>query len=119
MLTDKKSIANKFNNYFRKLAATLNEDIPKHNIGSENFTKFLPKSEQSSLSLNDTDVNEVIDIIKEFSNDKSSDFPIVVGKHCAPIIAPTLSRLYNSCILSGSFPDELKFGIITPVYKKG
>ena len=120
VLTDKKSIANKFNNYFRNLAATLNEDIPKHHIGSENFKKFLPKSEQSSLFLNDTEVNEVIDIIKEFSNDKSSDFPIVVVKHCAPIIiAPKLSRLYNSCMLSGSFPDDLKFGIITPVYKKG
>ena len=115
MLTDKKSIANKLNNYFCNLAATLNEDIPKHHIGSENFTKFLPKSEQSSLFLNDTEVNEVTDIIKEFGNSKSSDFPIVVIKHCAQIIAPTLCRLYNSCMLSGSFPDELKFGIITPV----
>ena len=119
VLTDKKSIANKFNNHFRNLAATLNEDIPKHHIGLENFKKFLPKSEQSSLLLNDTEVNEVIDIIKEFSNDKLSDFPIVVVKHCAPIIAPTLSRLYNCCMLSGSFLVELKFGIITPVYKKG
>ena len=119
VLADKKSIANKFNNYFRNVAATLIEDILKHHIGSENFTKFLPKSEQSSLFLNDTEVNEVIDIIKKFSNDKSSDFPIVVVKHCAQIIAPTLSRLHNSCMLSGSFPDELKFGIITPVYKKG
>ena len=118
VLTDKKSIANKFNNYFCNLAATLNEDIPKHHIGSENFKKFLHKSEQSSLFLNDTEINEVIDIIKEFGNNKSSDFPIVVVKHCAPIIAPTLCRLYNSCMLSGSFPDELKLGIITPVYKK-
>ena len=60
-----------------------------------------------------------MEIIKEFSNDKSSDFPIVVIKHCAKIIAPTLCQLYNMHMLRGTFPDELKLGIITPVYKKG
>ena len=118
-LADKKLLANKFNSYFSNLAATLNEGIPNHNDKPFEFTKFLHKSEQSSLFLNDTEENEVLEIIKKFSNDKSSDFPIVVIKHCAKIIAPTLCRLYNMYMINGTFPEELKLGIITPIYKKG
>ena len=56
-------------------------------------------------------------IVKDFNNDKSSDIPIVVIKHCAPVIASTLSRLYNECIKTGKFPDVLKCGKITPIHK--
>ena len=118
-LTDKKSLANKFKYYFCNLAATLNEGMPNHNGRSLEFTKFLQKSEQSSIFLNDAEEDEILEISKEFSNDKSSDFAIVVIKHCAKIIASTLCRLYNMHMLRGTFPDELKPGIITPVYKKG
>ena len=58
-LADKKSLANKFNSYFSNLAATLNEGIPNHNDKPIEFTKFLHKSEQSSLFLNDTEENEI------------------------------------------------------------
>ena len=118
-LADKKLLANKFNSYFSNLAATLNEGIPNHNDEPFEFTKFLHKSEQSSLFLNDTEENEVLEIIKEFSNDKSSYFQIVVIKHCAKIIAPTLCRLYNMYMINGTFPEELRLGIITPIHKKG
>ena len=118
-LTDKKSLANKFNNYFCNLAATLNEGIPNRNGRSLEFTKFFQKSEQSLIFLNDAEEDEILEIIKEFSNDKSSDFPIVVNKHCAKITASTLCRFYNMHMLTGTFTDELKLGIITTVYKKG
>ena len=58
-------------------------------------------------------------IVKDFNNDKSSDIPIVVIKHCAPVIASTLCGLYNECIKTGKFPDVLKCGKITPIHKKG
>ena len=54
------ALINELNQRQKYRTANLNEDIPKHHIGSENFTKFFPKSEQSSLFLNDTEVNEVL-----------------------------------------------------------
>ena len=33
-------------------------------------------------------------------------------------ICPLLSMLYNQCIDTGTFPDELKIGKISPTYKK-
>ena len=40
-------------------------------------------------------------------------------KHCAPVIASKLCRLYNECIKTSKFPDVLKCGKITPIHKKG
>ena len=57
-------------------------------------------------------------IIKEFKNDKSSDIPIVVIKHCSPIISPTLCSLFSRYMESGEFPQILKVGRISPIYKK-
>ena len=52
IITDKKDIANKFNNHFRSLAENLNKDLenrPENN--SQNFRKYFPKSEESTLFL--------------------------------------------------------------------
>ena len=57
--------------------------------------------------------------IKGFSNSKASDIPLVVIKYCAPVIAPTISKLINKCIRTGTFPTILKVGNITPIHKKG
>ena len=35
------------------------------------------------------------------------------------IIASILTKIYNSCVLSGSFPDAFKIAEIIPIYKKG
>ena len=119
-VTDKKQIANKFNTYFNSIAEDLNKNIlDDHSTQTSNFTNCLQKPEEGSIFLEDTTPDEVLDIIKEFDNNKSSDIPIVVIKHCAQIIAPTLSKLYNSCMSRGTFPDELKLGVITPIHKKG
>ena len=102
IITDKKDIANKFNNHFRLLAENLNKDLenrPENN--SQNFRKYFPKSEESTLFLEETSINEIVGIINEFQNDKASDIPIVVVKDCALIIAPTLCRIYNHCIAEG------------------
>ena len=119
-VTDKKQIANKFNTYFSSIAEDLNKNIlDDHSTQTSNFTNYLQKPEQDSIFLEDTTPDEVLDIIKEFNNNKSNDIPIVVIKHCAPIIAPTLSKLYKNCMSRRTFPDELKLVVITPIHKKG
>ena len=90
----------------------------KH-VFSTCFSNYLPKPESSSIFFEDTTVDEVNETVATFSNEKSSDIPIVVVKHCLPILAPTLVKLYNKCMLIGSFPENLKNGRITPIHKKG
>ena len=112
-------IANKFNNHFGSLAENLNKDLENRPINSQSYREYLPKPEESTLFLEETSINEIVGIINEFQNDKVSDIPIVVVKDCAPIIVPTLCRIYNHCIAEGWFPNKMKLGKITPVFNKG
>ena len=43
---------------------------------------YLHKPKQGSIFLEDTPPYEVLDMIKELNNNKSSDIPIVAIKHC-------------------------------------
>ena len=101
------------------MVENLNKSI--NNVSSNwcNFRKYLPKAEESSIFIEDTTDDEIIDIIKEFHNNKSRDIPIVVVKHSAEIIALILCKVYNVCIRERTFPQILKHGKIIPIYKKG
>ena len=60
-----------------------------------------------------------MNIISELDNNKSSDIPIKVVKKASHIISPILSDYFNRLMCHGIFPDVLKIGKITPIYKKG
>jgi len=62
---------------------------------------------------------ELLDIIKELDNNKSSDIPIRVIKKSAHVICPYLSQYFNAFMAEGYFPDILKVGKVTPIFKKG
>ena len=114
-----RTIANRFNRYFSSLAKNMNKDIDLKGKDMPKFHNFLSKSIVNSVYLNETSSKEITNIISEFKNGKASDFPIMVIKHIKDTIAPYLCKLYNNCISSGTFPQCLKTGKITPVYKKG
>jgi hypothetical protein len=78
----------------------------------------MPKSCPSSIYLKDCDTTEVLGIISELQNGKSSDIPIHVVKKSSQVIVPHLERFFNKCMQEGVFPDELKTGRISPIYKK-
>ena len=54
----------------------------------------------------------------ELKNGKSSDIPIHVIKKSSQVITPYLTKFFNDCMQEGYFPDELKTGRISPIYKK-
>ena len=120
-VTNRRVIANEFNKYFASIASNLNEvysgdylrinDLPT-------FTDYLPKSITSSIYLKDCDSAEMIETINELKNGKSSDIPIHVIKKSCQVIAPYLVKYFNRCMQEGLFPEELKTGRISPIYKK-
>ena len=121
LITCRRAIANKFNNYFTSLARNLNtsaySEIPLASFPS--FHSYLSKPCEKSIFLEDSTPDEISQIIKDFDNGKASDIPVILIKKSAAIITPCLATHYNSCISTGNFPDILKIGKITPVYKKG
>ena len=64
---------------------------------------------------------EVETAINNLKNNGSGLYQIstLVLKDVKSTISSILSTIFNLCIEFGYFPDELKIGCITPVYKKG
>ena len=120
-ITERRLIANEFNKYFVSIAIKLNDSCSDDGIpveGLPSFSDFLPKACPTSIYLSDCSQFEIMDIIKELKSGKSSDIPINVIKKSSTIISPYLANLFNNCMKDGLFPDELKLGKVTPIYKK-
>ena len=119
---DRRKIANAFNKYFVSVASKLNDGISDLQISDskfESFTDFLNPSNVNSIFLEDCTKDEVSEIISEFQNGKASDIPIKVIKKSSHVISKKLSEFFSSLMNTGIFPEELKIGKITPVFKKG
>lgn len=116
----RRMIAQKFNEYFVSLASNLNCEVLENEplASLPPFEIFLSNQCPSSFFLEDCSEDEVKSIICDMKNGKASDIPICVIKSTSDTIAPTLSELFNNCMNTGIFPDVLKTGKITPVYKK-
>ena len=76
-------------------------------------------SNKNSIFLDECTPQELLEIITTFDNNKSSDIPIRVIKKSAHVFSPVLAGYFNILIREGVFPEVLKVGKITPVYKKG
>ena len=66
--------------------------------------------------INDSELRHVI---IDLQTNKASDIPIILVKKSCDIIVPYLTKIYNNCLTTGTFPAELKTGKILPIYKKG
>ena len=108
LITDPKSIADGFNNYFVNIGPTLASKIPENNLS---HGQFLPDSIEPSLFLKPTtelEIKNVISCLKEGApgRDGISSRNIKLIKES---ISVPLTNLVN-------FPSELKLAIITPLY---
>ena len=125
LVEDKREIATGFNTFFSSIAKKLNSKLysskPVNEAGeaTDNFTKYLNKRVCSSMFLYECNSDEIAKIIKYFDNGKASDLPLAVLKKCADRISWHLSGFINTFLKLGIFPDTLKIGKITPVFKKG
>ena len=122
VVLDRRIIANEFNSYFTSIASNMNyssmpDGIPVHDIPS--FTTYMPTRVKNTIFLEECNHYEIEKIITEFENGKCSDIPINLLKKSSKIISPILAYFFNQFMDQGIFPDELKIGRITPIYKKG
>ena len=121
IIEDHRKIAYEFNNYFISIAEKLNEDSNDGLAISPlpRFSEYLDKSICSSMFLDNCTANEVNEIISDLSCNKSSDIPIRVLKSCSTVISSHLSTFFNYFIDNAVFPNILKVGQVTPIFKKG
>ena len=120
-ITDRKQIANKFNEYYASLAEKMNSSV-MHDVSTDKvppFESYMSKPKENSMYLSDCTDDEIYFIIKDLVDGKSSDIPIKLIKNCTPVITPLLKKYFNNFMQTAEFPDSLKVRKITPVFKKG
>ena len=129
IISDEEEIANIMNNYFISVTKTLNlkkqlgvgcsgiNEFENHisvKMISEKYPEILPESFKFQLVSN----NEVKKEIENLDTKKSSTYgsiPATILKQC---VLPHLTNSINYSIQHSSFPQELKFSEVIPVYKK-
>ena len=121
-ITNRRAICNEFNKYFISIASKLNDNLSECRISDCNFDSFedfLAPSNCQSIYLEDCTTEEILDLISDLDNNKASDIPIRIIKKSSHVISPILSNYFNLFMRKGCFPDVLKIGKITPIFKKG
>ena len=81
------------------------------------FNDFMPPTIMNSMFLPDCTEEEILKIISELQNGKSSDIPISVIKKCSPVLSPILAKRFNHLMTIGEFPDTISSN--TGIHKEG
>ena len=124
LIEDRRTISNEFNNFFASVAKKLNTKTRSSTLNPDTQSNvfrsyFKGKRVQNSIFMSDTSADEVEDIVKNFENDKASDISVFILKRCIKYISGHLAGFLNHFMAFGIFPDILKVGKVSPIYKKG
>lgn len=113
LITNTLDIANTFNEYFLRIATTLNLQEPCFDIEMSRINE--------TVFLHPCDEVEIVQIIRRLKNSKTcgwDDIPSILIKETALIIAKPVAHIVNMSLSMGIFPDALKKAVVIPIYKK-
>lgn len=123
LIQDRRQIAKEFNTFFTSIAEDMNKQTNTADgvpiLDTPNFHIYMDPRINNSIYLKECTVAEIESIIKQFENGKASDIAVCVIKSVSSIISPFLCEFYNTFLTIGIFPQMLKTGKVTPIYKKG
>ena len=118
IVTDRKCIAHKFNEFFTNIGSTLANKIAKSDIDPVSYIK---NANKHSMVIEPTDTVEVSNIIRTL-RDASAGFDNITAKivklSCDTFLAP-LTHVLNLSLTQGIVPNELKIAKVLPLFKSG
>ena len=118
-ITNPKQISNFANKYYTNIAGDI---LKKRKYkGNKHFKQFLKNPNTIKFLINQTDPQEVEDIIKDFDTSKGvgpNSIPPKILKKISHLISKPLSEIFNKSFSTGIFPDLLKISKINPIHKK-
>ena len=83
---------------------------------------IFPPRTQHTVSLPQISSKRVQKLIFELDSSKANgpdSIPVTVLRHCAPELSSILSKIFNLCLKSSTFPTCWKQAVVVPVPKKG
>ena len=120
LTTDKKKIANKFNEFFANIGSKLAETI--HNKNKNNtFNSYLKNRSPHTFTFKLTSEEIVTKTINCFKAKRSAGYDSIsteLLKLISPLIVRSLTVIINQSLITGIFPSKLKIAKVIPLYKK-
>jgi hypothetical protein len=122
VFNDKVDIANTFENFFANIASQTTRNLSSSTeradiLLKKYFNKVTPEFKFRGITEMD-----IIKTFKSLNKKKTEDIwgvSVEVLDHIIIPIASYLALIFNSCIEIGVFPDLMKHGKITPIFKAG
>jgi hypothetical protein len=118
LISDPQLVAGIFNKYFCNIGNKLASNIPNTICQFETIYE----NQMSSCYFYKTDANEIMKIIDELKSDSvpgHDAIPCKFFKYCKSIISKEISIIINKCLKDGTYPEILKIGKVTPIFKSG
>ena len=118
-VTDPQIIANVLNKHFVSKGPKLASKLPNSN---KSVLYSMGSRNPVSMDFEDSSVNEVVDIVTDFEKKNTTghdNIPAIILKWALHLIAPILVEIFNKCVDQGIYPNILKIGKITPLFKSG
>ena len=117
LITDRRAIVEKFNQYFVNIAKNLNDSKPDSDF--KDYSVFLKNRVEPTMFFSEIESHEIDSIIMQLNPNKSSDMSPRILKLFRNSISPTFATLFNNCMYAGVFPDRLKIARVIPLHKGG
>ena len=111
-------IAEVFNNFFTSIGPNLASKLSPSNIDPESYLQ----PTKTAFSLRAFSVTTACELLSQLDEKKAMGLdgvPCKLLKLASSIIGPSLTKIFNSCIETETFPDEWKIAKVTPIVKKG
>ena len=119
LVEDKNIIVEKFNDYFCSIGPNLSRAVPSC---QKSFNDFLKESNKKSLFLFPLVREELLTIVNSLKAGKSPGYDGVnndIIKQVILAIIQPLIHVFNSSMLNGIVPENMKIAKVVPVFKKG
>ena len=108
-----------FNDYFRNIGPRLAESVPNYNDVS--FRQFVAQ-QPNNFSFRPVSVTLVYNLLVKLSTSKATGMDNIAAKVlqiAAPVVAPSLTEIFNMSIDTQQFPSEWKTAKVIPLFKRG
>ena len=115
---DKQEIANNFNEYFSNIGAKLADKIPETVKPPESYMH----QQSIEFRFNELTENDVLMALRNIKSSKSTGhnrIPPNLINDTAEVISGLLTKIFSQSITTGTFPDNLKIAVVSPIYKTG
>ena len=109
-----------FNDYFSNIGPRLAESVPNDNDVS--FRQFVAQQPNDNFSFRPVSVTSVYHLLVELSTSKATGMDNIAAKvlqMAAPVVAPSLTEIFNMSIDTQQFPSEWKTAKVIPLFKRG